>query len=203
MSKEDLILLRNQLLAEKARRIYTDALISENTIEPSDKYLSKAQIYDSIPFDAEKETVEYFEEKLEEIIRNAINGNVNFSGISSPIIAQFYITRNLVQKLDNNGNLNPNDFDRNEVLDDIVIISFSYNFIGSNHASAESYLNDIRELDMCSFTINYNEFVKVLLEHGFDINAKTFDELLAMNLKGEKVVIAIDFTKTNTYTKHI
>ena len=197
MNKNELIELRNALLAEIEQNYtnYITAFISGKDsegifIQPIGKEKSQNIM-----------AVKYYETKLEEIIKNAIRNNVNFNGISSSMYLRFFITKEMADKVDDTCHLQPELFDKNNIIKDIVEVTFSYDFIGNANELAEDYLNNPFEpLDM-KFLINYERFIKLLSERGFNVSITTFEDALNSAIEGNQPIITADFTKKSEFKK--
>ena len=131
----------------------------------------------------------------------SLGNNVNFNGISSSMYLRFFITKEMADKVDDTCHLQPELFDKNNIIKDIVEVTFSYDFIGNANELAEDYLNNPFEpLDM-KFLINYERFIKLLSERGFNVSITTFEDALNSAIEGNQPIITADFTKKSEFKK--
>lgn len=204
MNKDELIQLRKALLAERIEK-YQNALIdgvidNKLYVVPEDDEKTSFEII-SEGKKSEKKAVEFYESKIEEIIRNAIKRNTDFDGISTLLYVSFFITNEMADKVSNDCHLPLDKFDRKKVYNDYVYIAFSYDFInGNDEIDAGDYLNNPNEPPV-GFIVKYEKFVEDLKEKGFDIDITTFNELLTSALKGNCPTITVDLTKETRKSK--
>lgn len=204
MNKDELIQLRKELLAGKGKK-YTDVFIGGTTdygiyVDPSEEEKTREEIFGEYTA-SEIMAVKYFETKLEEIIRNATTKNVDFDGISSPMFLRFFITKEMADKIDNTCHLQPELFDKNNVLKQFVEVTFNYDFIGNTDDAAENYMKNVRETTDMRFLIDYEKFVNYLIERGFDVSITTFEDALSSALKDVQPTITADLTKETKRSK--
>ena len=147
--------------------------------------------------------VDYFEGKLEEIIRNAVKQGVEFDGLKTTMFLRYFISQDMADKIDANCCLKQEDFDRNEVLNNIVEVFFGYYFINETKGQldAEKYFNNPNEAYEKSFVVNYERFVNYLMSRGFDVDIPNFDVALEESLNGVEPTIIADLTKETKKTR--
>ena len=201
MNKEELIKLREQLMKsnEKYTKVsfegtYDDVIKAE----PFDENKTEDDILDEYdPGIDEQIALDYFEAKVEEIIKNATLNNVSFDGISTNMYFQYYVNDKMAGEIDEHCYLPIDKYDRKMILNNLVRIAFSFDFIKGKEVvlGAEQYLNDPKEPTCKEFMVHYGRFVGFLISRGFEVNLKTFDESLYSNLNGRYPTITLNFLK--------
>ena len=209
MSREELVQYKENLL--NIRKEYTKALIDGSTcneikIVPSDEYQTNLEIsYQEAfaPGNAENEAINYFEFKLREIIRNAVSKNVEFEGISSPLIISFFVSRKIADEINDNCFISTEKFDESEVLNGMVEVSFNFEFINdkNNVLSAENYLNNTGEIYCKNFVVNYKRFVDSLISRGYEVNNENFALALSSAIKGKETIITVKLPEKSKINK--
>lgn len=213
MNKEELIKLREQLQKTKEleqKEMYTpvafngitDGIIS--AIPFDDEVKSKEELMDE--YDAaicEEDALKYFEEKVEEIIRNATLSGIDFDDIITYMYIHYYINDNMSNYIDENCKILKENFNVNDILKDYVRISFDFNFDkrANDEHEAEGYLNNPKEPACKEFLVHYGRFISFLLSHGFEVNDKTFNESLRRSIEGDYPKIIVNLTKDNVKSR--
>ena len=202
MNKEELVNLKEQLL--KLKKGYSKVMIDgtvHNDIyaEPLERFNSKEEIFDKYdPIIDEEIALDYFEKHIDEIINNEILQGLDFDGIKGSICVSFFANDFMTNDIDKLCHLPIDKFDKNNLLKDLVDISFNFDFISdTNNEAAERYLNNPNEIYEKNFTVNYERFTSYLISKGFIIDAKTFNEVLIKSLNGKRPHITINLVKNN------
>ena len=203
MNKEELIKLREQLMKsnEKFTKVsfegtYDDVIKAE----PFDESKLEEDILDEYdPGVDEQMALEYYEKKVEEIIKNATLNDVSFDGISTDMYFQYYVNDKMANEIDEHCYLPKDKYDRKMILNNLVRISFCFDFVKGSEVviGAEQYLDNPKEPACKEFMVHYGRFVAFLISRGFEVDSKTFDESLNNNLNGRYPTITLNFTKDN------
>ena len=112
MNKEELIKLREQLQKTKEleqKEMYTpvsfkDIVNGVIRVVPFDEDVkTKEELMDEYdPAISEENALNYFEEKVEEIIRNAIASGIDFDGILTEMYIYYYVNENMSKSIGEN-----------------------------------------------------------------------------------------------------
>lgn len=200
MDKSELIKLKEEVskLKKSYSKVFFNGTVDDNIyVEPLESYCNLTEIFEKYdPIIDEKIALSYFEKCFLEIVRNATLKGIDFDGIKGSIYISYFVSEDMINNIDKNCNLPIAKFDKNDLLKDLVEITFNFDFItDKNNEAAERYLNNSREIYDKSFIVNYERFTSYLVSKEFVINAKTFYEALNNNLNGKYSTITLDFTK--------
>ena len=213
MNKEELIKLREQLQKTKEleqKEKYTPVFFngrSNGVIAAypfDDAVKTKEELMDEYdPAIDETKTLDYFETKVEEIIRAATAYGVEFDDIITYMYVYYYVNDNMSKSIKDNCILSEEKFNRNDILSDYVKISFDFNFDkkANEQFNAEYFLNNPNEPISKEFLVHYGRFISFLASHGFDVSDITFNESLQRNLNGDYPKIITNLTKDNVKSR--
>ena len=207
MTKDELIKLKEKLLLSKKYRI---AYIEGNedgtlTIEYFDEKPSLSENIKLYDENEDRRAADYLENSVEEIVRKLADEEISYDEIEVGILPLFYISESLLkEKLDEDGIMKEEDLTEYDIIRDKakIIYDFNINKDGKPATLNNDILLMLDELVSKCFSVDYETFVEMMCESGYEINASSFAKALKYRKENKNIGLNIEFPKNRVLNKN-
>ena len=207
MAKDELIKLKEKLLLSKKYRI---AYIEGNedgtlTIEYFDEKASLSENIKLYDENEDRRAADYLENSVEEIVRKLADEEISYDEIEVGILPLFYISESLLkEKLDEDGIMKEEDLTEYDIIRDKakIIYDFNVNEDGKPATLNNDILLMLDKLVSECFPVDYETFVEMICERGYNINASSFSKALKCRKENKNIGLNIEFPKNRVLNKN-